>query len=135
MSNVSLGRPQLDNDRRRYLVTLNMNVAGAGKVQGTLAGYFGRDSVVQVCFYAKAEDWPLMAPTGQQIIDSFHFDPAEAYVVETAAANTSSSSSISSPKNSIWSGIGGQVLSSGGAAALLGVVGFFISRFVKSKDA
>src|SRR3954452_7131823 len=51
MSNASIGQPQLDRGKRRFLVPMNMTVAGIGKVKGTLAGYFGRRAVVQIGVY------------------------------------------------------------------------------------
>jgi hypothetical protein len=88
MGDVSTGEAQLDTPHRRYLIPMNMTVGnGIGKVRGLIVGNFGHNALVQVCFYAKQDDWDQYSATCQSIVDSFKFDPAEAYSVEAAAAN------------------------------------------------
>jgi hypothetical protein len=126
LSNASIGQPQLDRGKRRFLVPMNMTVAGIGKVKGTLAGYFGHRALVQVGVYATEADADRIAPTSQQIIDSFHFDPADDYSVAAALANPT-------PANrTIWSGVFEKALMGGIAGAIIGGIVYAINRSKKS---
>src|SRR5687767_9062375 len=62
-SDARLDTPVLERSRRRYWMTGEMTVAGQGRVRSLFAGYFGRDAVVQVCFYGRAVDWDRHAAT------------------------------------------------------------------------
>jgi hypothetical protein len=86
VSDAELGTPRLEKEKRRFRQTSELTVAGAGKVRGTLTGHFGRQALVQVCFYAKASEWDRYAATGREIGDSFRFDPATDYSTAAAAA-------------------------------------------------
>lgn len=129
MSDPSIDRPQLDKKRRRFLVSTNMTVAGSGKVRGLIAGYFGRESLVQVCFYATEKDWNRHISTGRSIVDSFRFDPAKDYSVAVAAANPT--------KRSIWSGVGEKALTGALMAVVVGLISGIasINKKPKSTDA
>lgn len=87
----SLGDPTLDTPNRRYIVPITMTVAGLGPVHGELAGFFGKDSLVQVMYYCKAADWDQYSPMMKTIANSFQFDPDRAYSVAEAAAHPSRS--------------------------------------------
>ncbi len=87
LQNTTLGQPQLDTSNRRYLLTINMDVAGIGPVRGLMVGYFGRDSIVQIMFYSRRAEWDQHATVASLIMDSFRFDPEKAYSVQTAIAN------------------------------------------------
>jgi hypothetical protein len=125
MSSASLGQPQLDRNKRRFLVPMNMTLAGIGKVKGTLAGYFGRRALVQVGVYATEADADRIAATSQQIIDSFHFDPADDYSVAAALANPT-------PNRTIWSGVLEKAMIGGVIGAIIGGITYAINRSKKS---
>lgn len=84
---VETGQPKLEMSERRYLWNINMDVAGIGPVRGLVVGYFGRDSVVQVIFYARRSDWDRYADVRRAIVDSFRFASDKGYSEEIAAAN------------------------------------------------
>ncbi len=87
--NLDVGQPILDAAHRRYLFPIDMDVQEGGAIRGLIAGYFGRDSVVQVNFYSRRSDWDRHADVRNAILDSFRFDSDKAYSVELAAANPS----------------------------------------------
>jgi hypothetical protein len=124
MSNASLGQPVLDRNKRRFLLPMNMTVAGIGKVKGMLAGHFGHDSLIQIGVYTRESDWDRYTSTTQGIIDSFHFD---------AAADYSTAAALASPSRNIWSGVAQKALAGGILGALIGGIGYAVSRFKKSK--
>jgi hypothetical protein len=115
LSGASVGTAQLDKERRRFEVPITMTVAGIGKVRGLLVGNFGRDSIVQMGFYTKAEEWDQQVAAGRSMIDSFRFDPDKAY---SAAANSGG--------GSLPAGMGGIV------AVIVGLV-YFVMRKSRGK--
>lgn len=87
LDNLEFGKLQLDVANRRYTWPLNMEVQGIGPIRGLVIGYFGRDSIVQVVFYARSSDWDQHADEGLKILESFRFTPDKAYSVEVATAH------------------------------------------------
>ena len=118
---VNVGQPQLETASRRYLVPINMNVANIGPVRTLMAGYFGRESLVQVAVSARQKDWDAAAGPAQKIIDSFRFDPDKAYSVAEAEAHPSS--------RSIWHGTG----EAAAVGAVLALLAYFGRKMTKSK--
>jgi hypothetical protein len=125
MSSASIGQPQLDRGKRRFILPMNMTVAGIGKVKGTLGGYFGRSALVQVGVYANEADADRLAATSQQIIDSFHFDPGDDYSVAAALANPT-------PKRDFWSGVFQKAMIGGVIGAIVGGIAYAMNRAKKS---
>jgi hypothetical protein len=93
-------------------------------VQGFLIGYFGHESIVQVNFCTKDSDSDRYDAVRQKILDSFRFDPDKDYSVAAEAANPSS--------RSLWSGVGEKAIAGAIIGGLIGVAGYFKSRFKKS---
>jgi len=113
--------PQLDRARRRYLWEWRIYINGIGPVHSCMAGYFGRDSVAQVIFYARDSEWSQYAAVRQTIIDSFQFDSNRAYNVSLANAKP--------PPAAIWS----HVLERGMVGAMVaGVLSFVVGAAAKS---
>jgi hypothetical protein len=121
LSNASLGQPILDTARRRFVAPIQLTFAGIGKVNGTMAGYFGRDALVQIGFYTLGQDAQRYAPTADAIIDSFHFAPAADY---DPSANPPS----------FWSNVGRMTLTGAVIGGLVGLVGYLSARAKKSKS-
>ena len=85
-SGARLDAPVLERSQRRYWMTGEITVAGPGPVRTLIAGYFGREAIVQVCFHARAVDVDRHAATGRRICESLTFDPEKAYPVPAAPA-------------------------------------------------
>jgi hypothetical protein len=66
-----VGEPLLDKPSRRYTVETEVEVAGRGKFRGVLTGYFARDQLVQVGYYAPAAKMDLAA--AKRITESLRF--------------------------------------------------------------
>jgi len=120
LSNASMGQPTLDTARRRFVAPLQLTVAGVGTIKGTLAGYFGRDALVEIGFYSRDADTAHYAPTADAIIDSFHFAPAADY---DPSANPPS----------FWANVGKMTLTGAVIGGLVGLVGYLSARARKSK--
>lgn len=105
VSNINAGKPQLDVANRRYLWAMNTDMQGIGPIRGLTAGYFGRDSIVQVMFYSRRADWDRYAYVRGTIVDSFRFNPDKAYSVQVATSNPS--------PPSIWAGVLGKGITGG----------------------
>jgi hypothetical protein len=103
-------RPTLDRQNRRYIWDLSMDLQAIGKIKGRCVGYFGRDSIVQLAFYAAGADWKEHEAAGTAMMDSFKFDPDRAYSEELAAQ-----------QNSFWSRLTRKGAGPGGAT-VIGVI-------------
>lgn len=90
--NMKFGQPVLDSVNRRFIWEISMDVAEVGPIRGMVAGYFGRDSIVQIAFYSRQSEWEQYASVRRAVIDSFSFDPNKAYSVAIAAATPSTPS-------------------------------------------
>jgi hypothetical protein len=120
LSSASLGQPRLDSGRRRFIVPINLTVADAGNVKGTLAGYFGHDAVVLVGFYTLEQEADRFAPVSDAIINSFHFAPAADY---DPSANASP----------FWSNVARMALTGALIGLLVGLVGYLAARSKRTK--
>jgi hypothetical protein len=119
MGDFRYGQPRLDKARRRFITDLNGHVVGIGTVRGRIVGYFGRDSLVQVMFYAPESEWNEHLPIGSSIIDSFRFDAAKAYSMAEARASAPDEDDMS---RIVGRGIGGAI-TAGVIALLVGAAG------------
>jgi len=79
ISGGAIGEVLLDQENNLYVFGLEMNVDGVGKIQGQVAGHFGRHSIIQVNFYDLKSNWGQTATERELIQESFNFDPAMAY--------------------------------------------------------
>jgi hypothetical protein len=127
LSDAELDRPVLEKDKRRFRQTSELTVAGVGKVRGTVTAHFGREALVQVCFYTRAANWDRDVATGREIADSFRFDPAKAYSTAVAAARPSRRSNEPSVLAKV---IFGTVI----AAVVIGVA-YALSKARKKREA
>ncbi len=78
---------RLDAPNRRYFFSMSMNVATVGTVRGEAVGYFGKECVVQIMFYATPKDLARTTNVRDRIFNSFKFDPAHAYDPTVAVAS------------------------------------------------
>jgi uncharacterized membrane-anchored protein len=108
LSNPQVKPPQLDVASRRFTWEIAMDVVGVGPVRGRLMGYFGKEALIQVAFYAQADQWDRHAAAGDAILNSFAFDPDKAYSEDLAAQSPS-----------VWS----NVVRNGLIGGVVGVVG------------
>jgi uncharacterized membrane-anchored protein len=86
IKDVKAGKPVLESGRKRFLWEVDSTVQGVGRVRGMTAGYFGKESLVQVNYYTRAGDWDQHAAARQSILDSFQFDADKAYSVAAESA-------------------------------------------------
>jgi hypothetical protein len=77
--NPEVGKVVVDMPRRAYRFNMQMAVAGVGPVKGYMAGYFGRNALIQVMYYERADDPAPREADRQAFLNSFKFDPAAAY--------------------------------------------------------
>src|SRR5205807_2508865 len=68
LGGMQLGQPQLDSANRRYVFPMDLQVNGIGPVQSLAEGYFGRETLVQVQFCSKKDEWDRYAAAGQAIL-------------------------------------------------------------------
>jgi hypothetical protein len=120
LSGASMGEPTLDTARRRFVAPTQLSVAGVGTIKGTLAGYFGRDALVEIGFYTRDADAQRYAPTADAIINSFHFAPTADY---DPSANPPS----------FWSNVGKMALTGAVIGGLVGLVGYLAARSKRPK--
>jgi hypothetical protein len=79
VSGGAIDEVSLDRENNLYVFGLEMNVDGVGKIQGQVAGHFGRYSIIQVNFYDLKSNWNQTTVERELIQESFKFDPAMAY--------------------------------------------------------
>jgi hypothetical protein len=79
VSGGAIGEVSLDQENNLYVVGLEMNVDGVGRIQGQGAGHFGQYSIIQVNFYDLKSNWNLTTAERELIQESFKFDPSVAY--------------------------------------------------------
>lgn len=80
MQNPQLNLPILDKEKRVYRFDMSMQVDGIGLVRGRSVGYFGRDSIVQVCYYDLAETWKALDVKRSSILGSLQFDSDRVFI-------------------------------------------------------
>lgn len=131
MSNPTFGEARLDRGRRRFQVPLSMYVKGVGTVKAVMVGYFGREAVVQFCFYAKETQWDQQFAAAQPILDSFHFDPDKDYSVVAAIEHPSRMEHSSS--QSTWLDAVEKRFAEGVAVLVVGALCFMVTQLRKSK--
>jgi len=64
-----------------------MDVTGVGQVRGLVAIFLGRQSMVQLNFYATRQQYNDWLPVFQETIDSFHFESGYEYNPVVAEEN------------------------------------------------
>lgn len=79
MSDTQLGEALLDVENKNYLMPLEMQVAGIGKIKGQIKGYFGKKAMIQVMFYDHKSNWENSAQDRSAVLNSLIFDPSAAY--------------------------------------------------------
>jgi hypothetical protein len=72
--NVSVGVPVLDRSKNWVLMRINMDVAGAGQIQGFSVGHLSSKSNIFVHSYALNSEFQKYLPVFNQINESFQFD-------------------------------------------------------------
>ena len=84
---LAASEAHLDRERRRYWYSTFFTIEGVGEVKELCVGYFGREAIVQVAFYARRDEWERCAAHRLSILDSFRFDPDKACSEAYAAAH------------------------------------------------
>ncbi len=72
---LTMGVPVLDRSKNVFLARVQMDVVGAGKVQGLSIGHLSSAGIVQLHSYQLEKDFQTSLPVFNQINDSFKFDP------------------------------------------------------------
>lgn len=79
ISEAVLDEVLLDVENKNYLFGMEMDVAGVGKANGQMRGYFGKYAVIQVMFYDLESNWSDSTLERNTILSSFEFDPSMTY--------------------------------------------------------
>jgi hypothetical protein len=79
VDSAKIDAPQLDAANHAFTMTTQMNVAGIGKVKGEMHGYFGKQAVVQVAFFDRADRWAFNTADRAAVAKAFTFDADQAY--------------------------------------------------------
>jgi hypothetical protein len=124
ISNPQIGQPHLEATKRRFWLITEMKVAGYGNVRGLTTGYFGREALVQVCYYAPAAEWERHTALARQIGDSLRYDPAKDYSVAFARANPS--------RRFDWTAVGAKGVGGALIGGVIGLVSYLGSRSKRS---
>ncbi|HMF14272.1 MAG TPA: hypothetical protein VKE94_18275, partial [Gemmataceae bacterium] len=80
LSDLSVGKPILERARNRFILRLQSEVFGVGKVEGFSVTHLGAKAVVSVHCYGKAETFARLMPTYTDMNNSFFFDDGYDFV-------------------------------------------------------
>lgn len=84
---IDADEPYIDQKRNIVFTTIDMDVTGVGQVRGLVAIFLGRQSMVQLNFYATRQQYNDWLPVFQETIDSFHFESGYEYNPVVAEEN------------------------------------------------
>ena len=79
LANTSVGTAQYDSANRCIYQTIDTDVPGVAKFKGLTVGHFGRNAMVSVMYYDRAQAMEKVRPTFDRIVSSFQYDSASAY--------------------------------------------------------
>jgi hypothetical protein len=81
---VDFGSIKVDREQRKYVRTMELQVPPYGRIHGEAVGHFGREVIVQVMFYAPADEWDQHSTAREVFVDSISFEPDMTYSAELA---------------------------------------------------
>jgi hypothetical protein len=122
---MKVGQPVLDRKSLCVVMRTESSVANVGVVKGVSMGHLGKDNIVFIHCYTKAEEFDSSVPTFTHINEWFSFD--RGYDFKPGKGSFGSFS---------WMGGAGRGGIVGGAVGLMvGVAGFFFRLLAKSGTA
>jgi hypothetical protein len=80
LSDLSVGKAVVDRTRHRFVVHLQSEVFGVGKVDGLGTCHLGAEAVVMVNCYGNSETFARLLPTFTDLNNSFFFDDGYEFV-------------------------------------------------------
>lgn len=87
---MTLGPPgaaRIDPAHNRMVFDVTGTVLGIGTIKGRCMGFFGKDCIVQLNFYAKADEFEAQLPDFEAFVAGFAYDPGYAFVATPDAAS------------------------------------------------
>jgi hypothetical protein len=108
VSGMTAGKPVLDKSHNRIVIRLTSDVAGVGKAEAISMCHLGKECVVGIHCYAKADGFEARLPAFMDINNSFFFDDGYEFVAAKKSAKDASSGMLILV-------VGGLVLGAGGA--------------------
>jgi hypothetical protein len=85
---MQVGQPVLDRKTNRVIMHTESNVNGVGAAKGLTIGHLGKNDIVFVHSYAKAEDFDSSFPTFTYINDWLYFDKGFEFKPDTGSARS-----------------------------------------------
>jgi hypothetical protein len=80
LANLSVGKAVLDRGRNRFVLRLQSEVFGVGKVEGISTCHLGSEAIVAVHCYGKSETFAKLLPSFTDLNNSFFFDDGYDFV-------------------------------------------------------
>lgn len=91
LTNATLEKPFVDKERNIIFMTLQLDAANVGKVNGLMAMFLGKQGITQLNFYAISSEYSRWLPVFNSMIDSFQYETAYTYDPVKAIKNDSPS--------------------------------------------
>jgi hypothetical protein len=91
---LTAGKPMLDKSHNRIVIRLSSDVAGVGKAEAISMCHLGKECVVGIHCYAKADGFDARLPAFMDINNSFFFDDGYEFVATKKSTSDASSGMI-----------------------------------------
>ena len=118
---MDVGQPALDRKSLCVIMRTQSSVANVGVVKGMSMGHIGKDNVVFIHCYAKAEDFDTSVPTFTRINEWFSFDRGYDFKPGKGGVGLFS-----------WTETGHGGMIGGAVGLMVGVAGFFFRLLARS---
>jgi hypothetical protein len=83
MADAAVGQLTLERSGNRFLMPLEINATGIGKVRGLSAGMIGSEGIVMLHGYVPDAEYQQYLPAFRALIDSFHYDEGYTFVPQS----------------------------------------------------
>lgn len=80
VSDMEIGQMLIDRDLGRTMIRMSMTLPEIGEVKGLIIGFLGRDGVIQLNFYDRAEQFDTHIDQFLWMADTFRFDEGRSFV-------------------------------------------------------
>ncbi len=117
---LKVGQPALDRQSKVVIMHTQSTVNGVGATKGLSMGHLGRDNIVFIHCYAKADEFNACLPNFTRINDWFSFDRGYDFKPGKGSVGLFA-----------WSGAGRGGLMGGAIGLMVGLVSFFIRMLNK----
>jgi hypothetical protein len=118
---IKIGDRVLNRESKCIVFRTQSTVPGVGTVKGLSMGHLGRDNIVFIHCYAKAEDYDACAPTFRRINEWFSFDRGYDFKQGSGSAGLFS-----------WHGAGRSGIVGGAIGLMVGLASFLFRIVSKS---